>query len=454
MKRAFPLLICFICFLALSCRREAPYITIEEDSISIPCAGGNFSVAVQTNTSVVPVSNQPWIQIISVSDGSLTFNVMENESDTSREGEVFLVSKGIQKALVVIQEQKPELSLSKESLFVPNSGETVSVTVKSNISYEVSVSDSWITYLPETKGASNRLHTFAVAPNTDLEERSAEIVFSNAETGLSEVFVVRQQALIKIVVAEEQVEVPFGESTLTVEVNTNSDSWEVISGVPWIYELGTKGMQSFARSFHIEPNNDTVTRIGYVLFIDKEAGQKARMIVSQNATPFLSVQDQLGPISCDGGSLQLDVQTNTRYGVRIDVDWVVMDEIQSSYGTVVLRCDNNPGHSTRYAQIRIFTEDGELYKDVLLVQNGLPFVLSYKQSGFSVSVPVIEVPFNDATVDWGDGVIDAYSPSLTHDYQDNKSMHVIRIYPEESRMIKWESIEDIDEFDFSSIKYY
>lgn len=435
--------------IALACVPQEPYIILSENSLDVAEDGGSFVIGVDANVTFTPVSNQDWITINQAEGLQYEIIVEGNDSEEERSGEIFFISKAIKKSISVTQAAHSIIMLSEESVLTSNTGGLVAVSVRSNNQYKVEIDSDWISEGEITKATTSNIHYFTVLPNQEKTERSGSVVFFYPNSGVNASFVINQEAFYSLSVSQDLFEVPYEESRITIELDTNSEAIETVIDQGWIQNVDeTTGT---TKTFIIQGNIQTVQRAALIIFKDDAKGLFSQVVVKQAAADFLDLPSQLDPVSSSGGQVELSVSSNASMEVMTDVDWISFLNISLADGRVVIMVAPNPSFKERIATVFFRAVIGSLEGRLSLVQQGKIPSLSFDQNGSFACAPLLPDGEDRAVVYWGDGVSERYTPNATHTYSDNLASHTITIRPLGSRSCVFKDIINVEQIDISSL---
>ena len=238
-------------------RTPDPYMEMAPTLKSVSPKGETFDVTVSTNQGTPEgKSDAEWI---TVSGTSVT--VAENPEPEPRSAIVIFTAGGMSKALTVSQAPKSVLDNAGESTFtVPAAGDDISITVRSNVEYTVSVGDcDWIT---QTKAGSLKEyeHVFHVAANDGTAARTAAISFTY-DASLTFSVSVAQEAFVPVInPAAEEVKAGAEGGPASVAVEANCE-YEAACEAEWISITG----QGQELAFEVAPNSEPEERQAEIL---------------------------------------------------------------------------------------------------------------------------------------------------------------------------------------------
>lgn len=178
-------------------QKQQDNITVTTDKVELGAEGGSFTIGLKTNIDFSYEIEGDWIKQVSTkayTDKTLTFTAEANEGVQKREGSVTIKGGGFSETVKVYQSgEKPTLIITQNEYNLESEGGSIAVEVSSNVVVSMSIPENadWITE-NKTKSVSTSTFHLDVAENETYEARSAEITFSNKESGLFEKITVNQ----------------------------------------------------------------------------------------------------------------------------------------------------------------------------------------------------------------------------------------------------------------------
>ena len=174
-------------------------LLLSQNEYTVSDAGETISVDIKSNVEYgVQMPDVDWITDEASSRGmsshTLKYVIAPNEGYDSRSVEIIFYDKNsdLKDTLTVIQAQKDAIVISKKEYEVKAEGETIEVKFSANVDFEVTMPDvDWISQT-ESRGLSEHVLYFKVSENTSEENRSAEIVFHDKNSELTETLVIVQ----------------------------------------------------------------------------------------------------------------------------------------------------------------------------------------------------------------------------------------------------------------------
>ena len=184
-------------------QRQKDAIILSKEKVEIPQEGGEFSIEVNSNINYsveINPSCSTWISSLgetrSLTNSKRSFKVLGNEEYDKREGEIYFKYGNVTETLKVYQSGGSILVLTKDSYSLEGNATTISVELKSNISYTVSTSSDWITE-EVTRAISSSTKRFKIDRNKTGESRNGKITFTTIDGKKTAQVSIAQASLIE-----------------------------------------------------------------------------------------------------------------------------------------------------------------------------------------------------------------------------------------------------------------
>ena len=129
-------------------------------------------------------------------------------------------------------------------------------------------------------------------------------------------------------------------------------------------------------------------------------------------------------ISHEAQKVEIEVVCNAEFDVEIEAEWLRLYNIREEEGAkiVVVSIEENETSEARSAEVVVVA--GELSHVVTITQSGAVVTSMEVAIGHSnqhMSSPKWGGEAVSGTINWGDGSVEAYAESATHDYADAES---------------------------------
>lgn len=263
-KIVFLVLAFFLVF--LSCTKdEKPVLTISQSSISAPSAGNSISITLVANNPW-SVSGTDWCTV-SPSSGqgggevTVTITVKENTTYDARNHTLTFISKELSQSLSVNQESNYGIVLPKNTYELSSDAQQISVEVKANVTYEVSIDADWIKE-NGTKALTSKAYTFDIEANSSYDSRDGVITIKEKDGSNVETIKVKQAQKDAIIISSKEYSLSSEAQTLEVKLQTNIDLEVVIpdDAKSWVSHTETKALSDKALLFAITFNSKNESR--------------------------------------------------------------------------------------------------------------------------------------------------------------------------------------------------
>ena len=200
------------------------------------------------------------------------------------------------------------------SFDVAAEGGDIQVTVVTTRKYHVDSKPDWVT----EGSVSNQVHTFRVAANEGITERSGVIVICD-EIGTCLSCSVRQAGAEKVfTVSPEKVDLGAAGGTFDVTVTANYPVH--LSSMPdWVTR---KSVKDGVYTFEAPENKEITERSGVIVFCDDEGVCLPCSVKQAGAAPFFSISPEKVDMKADGGTFTVTVTANHPYHLSSAPDWV------------------------------------------------------------------------------------------------------------------------------------
>lgn len=179
-------------------------ILLTKDEYTVSDAGETISVDIKSNVEFgVQMPDVDWITDEATGRGmsshTLKYVVAPNEGYDSRFAEIIFYDKNsdLKDTLKVIQAQKDAIIVSKKEYEVEAEGETIELKLSSNVDFEVTMPEvDWIEQVSSRTITEHTLY-FKIDENIGEDDRSAEIIFKDKTSDLSDTIKINQKSPVQ-----------------------------------------------------------------------------------------------------------------------------------------------------------------------------------------------------------------------------------------------------------------
>lgn len=254
--------------------------------------GGELALEVQTNVALgVEIADEykDWIKQIPQTKGletkTLNFKIMPNTSYDERTGFIRIANSEakLQRSIRISQGQTNAIILSESNFDFSDAGGSFSVTVSSNVTYEMTIGASWLHWV-QTKALTDNSYEFIVDKNTTYDSREATVTFTDKTTGASGVVTVKQSQKDAIILGSNKYSLPYEGGTVAVKLKSNVkyDVEVADNAAGWIsYVPTTKALTESVVSLSVAKNEDIIERTGTVTIRNTTSGISNTVTITQ-----------------------------------------------------------------------------------------------------------------------------------------------------------------------------
>lgn len=281
-------------------------------------------------------------------------------------------------------DETPEISIPSgsenyflKSMDFDSSESEKSLTFKTNVSWNISVSDTrsgsnWLSVSPISGDAGTNTVTVKASENTTYDDRNAVITITAGDS-IRRVFV-NQKQMNALTLTSDRFEVPVSGGTVDVEVKANV---EYVITVPekykdWIVPMNnkTRGLTSTIHTFNIGKSEEYEKREGQILIT---SGSKEEVVnIYQAGEGILTLTKNEFRLNSSAQEFTIEINSNFDYDVEMpSVDWIKENKSNTrgiSTHTLRLAIDENTDYDERMASIRIYDRNGSTSETVTVIQ--------------------------------------------------------------------------------------
>ena len=333
-------------------------IVLAQDEYIMEAEGGELDFTVSANVEFKVSVSADWIEQISTRgliDKRLKFVVKENTSDENRETVITISNDKLEQHIKVIQKGKNIFSIKQKEYTVSAVGEHIQVEVTATGKYSIQMPEvDWITEVT-TRSVVTNTHVFTIAANEGYDERSADIIFINEETGKTETVKVIQKQLDAIIIEQDAYTLGHEGGTLNFTVKANVD-FQVSISADWIRQINTRNLTEKALSFVVAENATDDDRKGTITI--SYEGVRHTIGILQKAKAVFYIKQKEYTVEATGGEIHVEVVATGKYTIRLpEVSWITEATTRSAVtNTHVFTIAANEGYDERSADI-VFTDN-------------------------------------------------------------------------------------------------
>ena len=367
-------------------------------------------------------SSEDWCKVsIDVPNRKITVQVTANDTYDPRTAVITVADKNNaeKRTFNVSQKRNTGLFIGETDFQVPMEGGSVTVSLESNVNYEVVIPGDcdWLSLATDdakSRGLEESSFTLKVDANKSYNNRSAIVKVVNTDENLSGSVSVSQSFDTVFKVDSTDFEIPMDGGTFTVNVESNV-SYEVKlpEDCDWITPSIKKKDPDFKTEateivFTVKENTGYDARDAIITLVNEHADIAIPLTVHQPFTAVFKADKKTFEVPMEGGTVTVNMESNVSYDVSIpdDCDWVTLPSSSRTRGVkpsvVTLEVKENKSYHDRKVVVTIANKDA------------------------GVSVPItIDQPFNTIfTADKTAFDVDMAGGTITVNLQTNISYDV------------------------------
>ena len=462
MKRLFYLLMMLSCTLWSCSKSDGPIddpddpdnpdtptnvtLDISVSDLVFEAEGGEKEFTIYCNSDWTITNESEWCKT-TVNQGNgnskiiVTVGVYSEMED--RNTNLTIKAGNITKVLTVTQKDGDAIILSKDKFDIPEEGGNVTVEVKSNIQYEVSIPSqfqNWIKHEPETKAITVKNFTFTILENKEYEKREGYIVF-NGNSLKDTVHIYQTADPRTLILSKDTYNISSAKESIEVELKSNVDYSISIpsSASHWIKLLETKAIRTDKIYFEIEENTTYDNRSAQVFIKDKNSSLCDTLYINQLQQNALILSQKQYEVLAGGEQISIEVQSNIDYEIIIPKtvqEWIEqMPQSKALTKSMInLEIKPNTTYDVRSAQVFIKDKNSTLSDTVQVTQaakgtytGDISFeteqdLIDFQTAGYTKVIGNIIVQYNIRTLQKLDNLLTEIDGNLTINCQSLTSL--------------------------------
>lgn len=349
-----------------------PTLLLSQSEYIVSSAGETIQVELRSNTAYeIEMPGVDWLRensSRSLSTYTHYFIVDPNETYDARSAVIRFIDRenGIEQTVTVTQMQRDAIVVAQNVYQIGVEGGALDFAVQANVDFTVSTNADWITQV-ETRGLTERMLCFDVAPNEGEEMREAAITLESGsvkQTIKVQQFGKTEEPFIDLSLQEYKVGNAGG--TFQIDVRTNIEYQVIIPDESWIIETAYDGITHF---FEVLLNDTYDARTAEIRFVNTEKGIEKTVTVTQEALYDILIEQSSYEIGAEGGVLDLPLQANMDFEVTTSEDWITQISARGLTEQVLhFNVEENPQVKERTAIITISSPN--VTHEIQVVQRG------------------------------------------------------------------------------------
>jgi hypothetical protein len=348
------------------------YLSVSPSNQAVVRTSGNTSFSVASNINWTASENESWLTIEpanGTNNGSITANFTENTSTSQRVGAITVAGAGLTRTITITQAGVPiTLTVTPSDRPVTYSAGSTTFSVTSNTSWSVTDNADWLTITPSS-GSNNGTITANFLENASTNQKVGTLTISGG--GITKAATVTQAgipAALSVSPSDRSVTYSSGSTTFSVTSNT---SWSVTDNADWLTITPSSGSNNGTITANFLENASTNQRVGTLTI--NGGGITKTATVTQESTPFLSVEPTNRKVGYSSGNTTFSVTANRSWTVSDDADWIILSSLNGvGNDTIYVAYEENKTFIQRIANIT-FNMEG-ITKTVTVTQRSVPML--------------------------------------------------------------------------------
>lgn len=292
-------------------------LVLSKSEETVPARGGAVRVQLRSNVDyeVIIPEDVDWVeQLQSDKADELVFNVKPNDKTENREAEITVKDKNSDLSQTFTIKQIVGSIILEDSYFeVDAKGGSIEVNLSTDIDFEVIIPEDidWVTRI-ETKSLEELTFSLNVHPNSQTEEREAEITVKDVNSDVAQSLTIKQK-VGQIIVEQTEFEIQFKGDTISIPYSSDIECNVIIpeSAQSWISIAETKSMESYSVQLFIALNEEKNERVATITIQDVNSPLSQDIKITQMAFGYYkgdikaTSEEDLKEI-CDAGYTVID----------------------------------------------------------------------------------------------------------------------------------------------------
>ena len=421
-------------------------LDISVSDLVFEAEGGEKEFTIYCNSDWTITNESEWCKT-TVNQGNgnskiiVTVGVYSEMED--RNTNLTIKAGNITKVLTVTQKDGDAIILSKDKFDIPEEGGNVTVEVKSNIQYEVSIPSqfqNWIKHEPETKAITVKNFTFTILENKEYEKREGYIVF-NGNSLKDTVHIYQTADPRTLILSKDTYNISSAKESIEVELKSNVNYSISIpsSASDWIKLLETKAIRTDKIYFEIEENTTYDNRSAQVFIKDKNSSLCDTLYINQLQQNALILSQKQYEVLAGGEQISIEVQSNIDYEIIIPKtvqEWIEQMPQSKAFTKSMINLEVKPNttYDVRSAQVFIKDKNSTLSDTVQVTQaakgtytGDISFeteqdLIDFQTAGYTKVIGNIIVQYNIRTLQKLDNLLTEIDGNLTINCQSLTSL--------------------------------
>ncbi len=296
----------------------------------------------------------------------------------------------------------PFLTVDHEVVLVGPQADKGTVVVESNLYWEATSKDAWIT-LDNGFGNHKGTFEFFVAANTTPNERTGKIVLTAKDNeDIKVTILVRQQSegtILNLATDDVSFTKYAGDYLMSIACN---GEWEVASSADWCKVDPASGTGNGSFKITVEENNTGADRVAIISVLTEADGKTEvhQIKVTQSASnAALVVSPESKTLTAAADEFELNVITVGNWAASVDSDWLTLSETEGEGDAIITASATaNDTGKERIAIVTFATgaeNENRIVRQIVVRQAAVDFYLEVPVTDYPLSLEeqTIDIPY-------------------------------------------------------------
>lgn len=382
-----------------------PFILLDKSEIEVTGDGETIVLIVNSNIDYTITSSESWARTSSVSgikgENKISITVDNSPVTEPRSATITFSGKEHDSTATFSITQKelvPNIEVNTESINVVAAGETKSVTLESNISWEASCDAEWVTITPTKGDKGTSTIKIEVAAYTKTIARESVVKIFNTEYNIEKQIQIYQSAFNPtLYVSTESISAPAAGTTKSLTIQSNI-SWEASCDADWVTVTPTNGENGTSTlKVKVAEKTNTGARETVVMVSNSEYNIEKQIAITQEGF-IISIKTDISwidDIPACGATYSFNLESNGSWIASCSANWATVSRTNGNAGsyniTITVDCVDTFDES-RDCEIYISSNDGSVRKTISLYQlagyGGWGIVGAHQDNPWDITSPI------------------------------------------------------------------
>lgn len=351
-------------------------ISVNPSNITFSSVASSVKGKVTSNTGWSAVSSESWLQV-SPSNGEgnseITITAESNENTSGRTGKITLKTKdGSAQSVINVNQNgvSQSISVNPSSISAGASKSSVTVSIKSNTSWNITTNQSWVS-TSKSSGTGNSDITVNISQNSSSSNRNAQITVKSTDGSTSCVIDITQSGAVpSISVTPSNIEVGTSECSTSVDLTSNSE-WQAYSSANWVTIQNSTGSGNAKVTLNVDKNTG-YEREAKITFSTKDGSAQSIVTLKQSGvTPSITATPSNISISSSKQTVSVKVNANVKWSAQTSEYWVAVNPASGDgNANLNLTISENTYSTSRNATVTIKSDNGKYSATIYIQQSG------------------------------------------------------------------------------------